>query len=883
MKSFFRRLGWLASQRGKETELEEELQFHLEEEAGERRAEGVSPDVARMAARRELGNVALLKEDTRALWTWTFWEHLKQDLRSGSRLLRAHPGFTAVAVISLAVGIGANTAMFSMADAILFHPLPVDRPQEIVRVLSTARGDNSGALSYLDLVDFQSQGRSLSGLTAFAHTLVGLRPRSSAAPQVKLGAMVPTNFFDVLGVKPQAGRGFRADEDRQQVCVLGDRLWRSHFGADPNVVGQTIRLSNLDFTVIGVAPASFVGLAQFVHEELYLPIGMWPRIAVNGDSPAEHRDRRDLIAYGRLMPGRTVREANAEFEAIARNLERAYPDADQGRKVVVLNEIAAREQLDPTVAPLAILLLSIAGLVLLIACANVANLLLSRAGARSREVAIRLAIGAGKARLMRQFLTESLLLVGLGGVAGLAIAMAAMSYLSSLRLPTELPIGLLVPLDLRVLLFCAATSLVSGLVFGVAPAWQMLKTDLTGTLKSGDLAMRTGKRRFHARNLLVTGQVAVSTLLLVLAGLFVKDFVGAMHVDPGFRTDHVLLMALDPAAVRYNEAQSREFYKELLGRVRALPGVRSAALAQNVPLGFSHSSRTVKVEGYEMQRDQQGFPLPVNTIDENYLPLMQIPLVAGRNFDSRDSASAPPVVIINQTMAQRFWPKRSALGGRIQCDGKTMQVIGIARDIKYNDVSESPIPFFFLPFSQQYTASMTLHVETTGEPGAQAGPVSAEIRRMDPDQPVMEVNTLERFFKDVALFDGRLVAQLVTVIGMFGSVLAAIGLYGVIAYSVSLRTREIGIRVAIGADHSDVLRVFLRQGAVFTAIGVGVGLALALALSPVIGSQLVDHNPRDPVVFTAVPVLLAAVSLLASFVPARRAARIDPLSALRHE
>jgi predicted permease len=883
MKSVFRRLGWLARPRSRDAELEEELQFHLEEEAGECRAAGMSRDAARMAARRELGNLTLLQEEARQLWTWTFWERLKQDLRSGIRLTCAHPGFTAVAVISLAVGIGVNTAMFSMTDAILFHPLPVDRPQEVVRLLSVAQGDESGAFSYPDLKDFQFYQQSLTSLTGFAHTLVGIRPQPSATAQVKLGAMVVWNFFDVLGVKPQIGRGFREDEDRQPVCVLSNALWRSHFGADPTVAGRTIRLSNLDFTVIGIAPASFTGLGQFVHEEIYLPLGMWPQMSVDGDTPIQHRQSRDLNAYGRLRPGRTVAQARSEFAAIASNLERTHPKADAGRKAVVMTEVDARRHLDPTLAPLAMLLLGIAGLVLLIACANVANLLLSRASARSREVAIRLAIGAGKGRLLRQFMTESMLLAALGGVAGLGMAAATMSYLSSLRMPTQLPLGLVVPLDLRVLAFCAAVSVLSGLVFGLAPAWQMVKTDLTGTMKSGELAMGQSKRRFPARNLLVTGQVTVSTLLLILAGLFVKDLLQAMKANPGFRTDHMLLMALDPAAVRYNEAQTRQFYKELVGRVRTLPGVRGAALAQNVPLGFAHNSRLITVEGYQMQRDQQGIGVALNTIDENYLPALDIPMVAGRNFDAHDTAAAPPVVIVNQTMAQRYWPTRSPVGGRIQINGNTVEVVGVARDMKYNDVSEAPMPFLFLPYAQNFTPTMTLHVQTAGDPASMAGPVGAEVRRMDPEQPVMEVNTMDRFFRDGALFGNRLIAQLVTAVGVFGSILAAIGLYGVIAYSVSRRTREIGIRVAIGAEHADVLRVFLRQGAVFTAIGIGLGLTLALALAPIVGSQLVDHNPRDPVVFVVVSAMLAAVSMLASFVPARRAARIDPLSALRHE
>ncbi len=453
-------------------------------------------------------------------------------------------------------------------------------------------------------------------------------------------------------------------------------------------------------------------------------------------------------------------------------------------------------------------------------------LLLSRARARSREIAIRLAIGAGRARLLRQLLTESLLLAILGGAAGLAMAMACMQFLSSIRMPTDFPISLVVPMDTRVLFFCAVPSLASGLIFGLAPALQMLKTDLTGTLKSGDLAVSGRKRRFHARNLLVIGQVTVSTVLLVAAGLLVKDFVQTLGFRPGFRPDYVLLMALDPAVARYNEPQTRAFYKQLLSHVKALPGIRSVALGQNVPLSVAHSVTTVTVEGFETQRDQQGFHLFYNTIDENYFATMQIPLVGGRNFDSRDTASAPPVVIINQTMAQRYWPNRSALGGRMQIEGKTLQVVGVARDMKYNDVSEPPRPFFFLPFSQRYVPAMTLHIETASDPSGFTAPVIAEIRRLDPELPVHEVMTLHHFFQQGALFANRLIAQLVSTIGLFGLLLATIGLYGVIAYSVSRRTREIGIRMAIGADRAEVLRLVLRQGAALTLIGVALGSGL---------------------------------------------------------
>ena len=806
-----------------------------------------------------------------------------QDLRYGFRMLAAHPGFTAVAVLSLAVGIGANTSMFSLADAILLRPFPVDRPGQIVRVLSTARGDDSGYLSYPDFMDFRNQTRTLAGLTGISQVLVGLRSGAATPAQVKLGAAVTTDFFNVMGIRLALGRGFRADEDRQPVAVLSHALWQSHFAGDPSVVGQRIRLSSVDFTVIGVAPARFTGVQLFVHEEVYLPMGMWSRVSVDEQSPLDRRNHRNIVVYGRLRSGRTARDAQAEFATLARNLEQAYPEADRGRGVAVLTELEARKRNDSTVAPLVALLLSIAGLVLLIACANVANLLLSRAGSRSREVAIRLAIGAGRVRLMRQFFTESLLLAALGGAAGLVLAMACMQFLASIRMPTDFPISLVVPLDMRVLAFCALASLASGLVFGFAPAVQMLKTDLTGTLKAGDLAVSGRKRHFHVRNLLVIGQVTVSTVLLVAAGLLVKDFVQTLSFRPGFRTDHILLMTFDPAAVRYNESQTREFYRQLITRVKALPGVRSVALGQNVPLGVSHSIRAVTVEGYETQKDQQGFSTNFNTIDENYFATLRIPLLSGRNFDSRDTASSPPVVILNQTMAQRYWPNRNALGGRIAIEGKTLQVVGIVKDMKYNDVAEPPTPFFFLPFSQHYTPPMTLHIETAVDPASFAAPVIAEVRRLDPDQPVQAVMTLHYFFQQGALFVNRLMAQLVTTIGLFGLLLATAGLYGVIAYSVSRRTREIGIRMAIGADRSGVLRLILRQGAALSLVGVGLGFVAAIVLSPVLKSQLVGVNPRDPLVFVAVPLLLTGVSLLACYMPARRAAQVQPLRALRHE
>lgn len=805
------------------------------------------------------------------------------DIRYGLRILAANPGFAAVAILSLAIGIGADTAMFSLADAMLLRPLPVERASEMVRVSSTSKAEQYGRISYPDYKDFRDQAKSLSGLLAYRNIAVGFNPNPGAPAQLLLGTAVTPNFFDVLGVRPALGRGFRADEDREPVVVISDFIWESKFGRDPSVIGRAVKLSRVDFTIIGVAPKSFPGLDPFVHEALFVPLGVTPRFSPDNKDLLGHRDRTNMAVYGRLAAGRSASQAQAELQTIALNLERAYPDTNRGRSVAVMPELEARMCIDPDTAVQMAILLVIAGLVLLIACANVASLLLSRARARSREIAIRLAIGAGRGRLLRQLLTESLLLALAGGAAGLGLALLGIQFFASLRLPTAIPLWLVASLDLRVLSFCAAASVISGVVFGIAPALHTLRTDLSATLKAGDSALSGKRRRFQVRSVLVAGQVAVSMVLLLTAGLLVKDFATVNSAKAGFRTDHVLLLTLDTSVVGYNEHQGEGFYHQLVERVRALPGVRSAALGEHIPLGVTSSSKDISVEGYEMPRGQRNLSVLVDSVDEHYFSLMQIPVVRGRNFESSDTSSSTPVAIVNQAMAQAYWPNRSPIGGRIHMGKQSLEVVGIAKNIKYRDLSEHATPFLYLPFSQQYSEFMTLHVETAVDPETLAAPVMTEIRRLDAGVPVQDVETLQTFFRDIALFGNRLIMQVVAAIGLFGLLLAITGLYGVIAYSVSRRTREIGIRVAVGADPGSVARLVLRQGMLLTAIGAAIGLALSLIASQLLGSLLVRVSARDLEVYLAVPLLLAAVSLFACYIPARRAARIDPLLALRQE
>jgi macrolide transport system ATP-binding/permease protein len=809
----------------------------------------------------------------------TLWN----DIRYGIRMLAANPGFTLVAVLSLAIGIGANTSMFSLADAMLLRPLPVQQPDEVVRVVSTSQTSRYDKISIPDYIDFRDHAKAFSGLVGLKNIPVGFNPNPDAPAKLMLGLAVTPNFFDVLGLRPALGRGFRVDEDREPVVVISDSLWDSQYGRDPSVIGRSVKLSKVDFTIIGVAPKNFPGLDRYAHESLYVPLGITPRFAPDEKDLLGHRERLNLSVYGRLHAGRTPSEAQAELQSIARNLERAYPDTNRGRNALAMPELEARMRADPDDALQTAIILAIAGLVLLIACANVASLLLSRARARSREIAIRLAIGASRGRLLRQLLTESLVLAFAGGVAGLGLAMLGIQFFSTIRLPTALPVWLVAHLDMRVLLFCLAASVVSGVVFGIAPALHTLRTDLSGTLKAGDAALSGKRRRFQMRNILVIGQVAVSMLLLVIAGLLVKDFANATGFTAGFRTDHVLLLTLDPSLVGYHEVQGRAFFSQLKERVGGLPGVRSVALGEHVPLGVTSSSKNIVVDGYEMQRDQQSLSVLVNPVDEHYFNVMQIQILSGRKFESSDTQSSVPVAIVNEAMAQTYWPKRNAIGGRIQIGKQRLEVVGIVKNIKYRDMSERPQPFLYLPFSQQYESLMTLHVETYVDPATLAGPVLAEIRKLDAATPVQDIQTLQHFFREEALFGNRLITQVVTAIGLFGLLLAITGLYGVIAFSVSRRTREIGIRMAIGADPGSVARLVLRHGMKLTGIGAAIGLALSLLVSQLLGSMLVGVSARDPEVYVTVPLLLTAIALLACYIPARRAARIDPLLALRQD
>ncbi len=817
------------------------------------------------------------------------------DLRYAFRTLRKSPGFTLIAMLSLAMGIGANTAMFSYVDSVLLRPLPVKDSGAIVALHATVPGTQLDSVSYPDYADLRDHARTLKSIVAYVELPSGVSASREALPQMTMGYMVSGNFFSGLGIDIPIGRGFRPDEDRRGstdlVAVISHSLWERYFNSDPNVAGRKLRVNGAEFTVIGVASAAFNGPEAVLRSDVYVPLNSYRQAApmvLEGDFLTS-RKLKPLSLYARLKPGVNIRTAQAELNTMAHALAAQYPDTNRERTFTVLSYFDDRFENDKVDAVLSITLLGLTGLVLLIACANVANLLLARGTARVKEIAIRMAIGAGRGTLVRQLLTESMLLALLGGAAGIGVGYAGVQFLGSIPLPSDYPLDLGVRMDSRLLVFSLLLSIATGIIFGLLPALRSTRLDLNSTIKASDQGPRRPgfwRGRLAGRNVLVSLQLALSVVLLVASGLFMRGFTAARKMDPGFRIDHTLLVSFNPSLIRYDQAKSREFYKELVDRVRALPGVNDAALATNYPFSASMSSRNVNVDGYQPRAGEEKPSSFLNIVGDHYFGLMQTKMLRGRTFDARDTASSPRVVVINDTLAKRLFPNRDALGAQMRLDdanGPVVQIVGIAKTGTYLYWSEPPQPFFWLPFTQGYDPQVTLHVRTAGDPAAMAGAIRDAVRTIDPDMPVFGVRSMAAFYDARAMLGPRITMQIVTVMGLMGLLLAVIGLYGVVAYAVSRRTREIGIRMAIGANPRDVLRMILNQGLVFTAIGVGVGLSIAFFTSRVLSGFIVGVKPHDPAIFLSIPVILTVVMIAACWLPARRAARIDPTLALRQE
>lgn len=810
----------------------------------------------------------------------TLW----QDLRFALRILAKSPGFTAVVVLSLALGIGANTTIFSLINAALFKPLPrVKEPDRLVWFRAPA--------SYPDYEDFRDQNDVFSGISSLSGTREISLSRDGQ-PELVKGEFVSANYFSVLGVDVSTGRAFLPEEDRiadaQPVVVLSHGLWRRRFGGDPNLIGGSVNLNGLSFTVIGVAPPGFVGAEVHIPRDLWAPMAIYPRLPPAGKgatdpNPLRNRGMYWLNLVARLKPGVTRVQAQAAMTAIVARLPQERYDQTIDERLRAVELLTVSGGLDPRdragALPISGLLQAIVSLVLLTACANIAGLLLARSSLRRREIGIRQALGASRARIIQQLLTESLLLSLLGALAGLLVAAWARDLLISLSGAT--PIAALdLSLDYRVLSFTFSASLLAGLTFGLAPALQASKPDLIPALKNE--AAGKGYRRSRLRNAFVVSQTALSVVLLIGSGLFIRSLQNAQTIDPGFKVEGALIATLDPGLLRYGEEQGQEFFRQAVERVGALPGVESASLMDFVPLGLRFAQHDVFVEGRNGSRAvSTGF----NTVGPRYFQTMGIPVRRGREFTTQDRTGALPVVMLNETLARRLWPGEDPIGKRLRLGGPSdpeAEVIGVARDGKYATLGENARPYIYRPLLQSYASRMTLVVRTTGNPETLSAAVREQIHSLDPNLPVAQIKTLaERV--EFALFPARLGAALLGAFGLLALGLAATGVYGVIAYSVSQRAQEFGIRMALGADGADVRRLVLREGLKVALIGVTVGLALSLAATRLTTGFLYGVGANDPLTFVGVALLLTAVALLACYLPARRATKVDPMIALRYE
>jgi predicted permease len=825
----------------------------------------------------------------------TVLEDFGQDLRYAARMLLKSPAFTAVAVLSLAFGIGVNTAMFSLVDKLLIRKLPVEEPDRLV-IVSAGRGQGTATMAnYPDFVDYRDKNDVFEGLVCYTQRALTLSDQGQA--ERILGMIVSGNYFTALRVQPALGRGFLPEEDKtaatHPVAVLSYGLWQRRFGADPQAVGKTVNLNSHAFIIVGVAPPEFTGTVAGSRPDIYVPIVMQNQLFTSSTidllfGPRSRSLSGWLELLGRLKPGVSHDQAAAAMTVLGGQIARAHRSADGNPRVAprFFIEDGSRghtSMLRDLRFPLQILMATV-GLILLIACANVANLLLARAGAR-QEIAIRLAAGAGRTRLIRQPLTESLLLSTLGGVAGLALAASISGFMVSFTPPNNAAFTSLTldnSLDLRVLAFTFSISLLTGILFGLAPALSASRPDLVPALKDEATIVGTRFGRLNLRNVLIVGQIALSVIVLVGASLCIRSLRNLQTIDTGFDPSRVLVMSVDVGLSGYSRERGMQFYSELLQRVRRLSGVEAASLATQIALGDGFGAM-MKAEGY-VPKPGEDISSDFNQIAPDYFRTTRIPLLEGRDFGLSDALGAPVVAIINQTAARRFWRGQSAVGRRVIIgrppDEQAREVIGVVKDSKYRRLTEEVRPAVFTPFLQRYRGDMTLHVRTAGEPSAMLAAVRREIQALDASLPLYNVKTLEEQ-KSNSLYAPRLAAALLTIFGLLALLLAAVGLYGIMSYSVNRRRREIGIRLAVGAQSYEVRRLVMVEGLTLVVVGLALGLVGAVSLTRLIQCFLYGVTSTDPVAFGGATILLAIVAMLANYIPARHASRIDPMIAIR--
>lgn len=870
--------------RSVETDLDDELRFHFEQEILKQTQSGASRAEAVRRARLRIGGIDQIKEHCRDARGVRLLETFWQDFRYGARMLTKSPALTAIVIITLSLGIGANTAIFSIVNSVLLRPLSVPNPNQIVAVAIQQQNApvGSSGFSYPAFKDFRDQGSQSLDLFGSVMNLEDLSV-DEKAEQVSV-SFVTSNYFSALGVRPALGRLMLPHEAEdfggEPVMVLGNSYWQKRFGGDSGVIGKRARVNGKMVTIVGVVPKEFYGMYSIFEFDAYMPLGAM--------SPKYQSDRNSagILAFGRLKPNVSLLEAQNILSVIARRLAQEYPATDKWSTVRIVPERLARPQpyANNGVLLMGSLFLVFAGLVLLLACTNVMNILFARASARQGEMALRTALGANRARLVRQMLTEGFLLAIFGAIGGIVIGGLAINLVRFVRVPKiRMDFGF----DWRVYTYAFAAAAFAGILSSLSPAMRASRADVNRVLHEGARSGAGGKVSQRVRGDLVIAQVAFSVMLLIVAGLFVRSLGRAQEINLGFDRNNVLNVITDPHESGYDQTRTVNFYHELESRVQGLPTVQSASLATSIPIGDFPSKSLVHIEGWSAIDDQQSPRILFNCIDGNYFATMKVPLLQGRPFADSDDATAPLVAIVNQTMAQKFWPNESPLGKRFSMKALSspfITIIGVTQNGKYSTVAEDPQPYFYVPLKQNYNPRQILQIRSSLPPESLITQVEQQVNAIAHDVPILNIQTMTQSLEGgTGFFTFRLAASLASFMGVIGLILAVVGVYGVVSFTVSQRTHEIGIRMALGANRNDIFALIFERGFKLVLAGVLSGVVAAWGLTRAMKHVLVGVSAGDALTFAVVALTLTTVALIACFVPARRAMRVDPIVALRHE
>lgn len=880
--AFLRRLALLVRRRRAADDLADEMQLHVDLRAAAHRREGQDDRTAELTARRQFGNVLRLREESQDMWGFAAIERTAKDARYAVRQLARRPGWTLTVLMTLALGIGANTSIFTLGNAMLFRPAPGQHPERLVWV-TTVEGQSGRvrAMSYPGYADLRDRTTTLPGLLAYGVTQFSVGGlRAERVP----GHIVSGNYFDVLGIPAAAGRTFAREEDTipgaHPVVVLSDRLWRSRFGADVNVIGTTAVINGRQFTVVGVAPAGFVGVELGEDAWLWVPMAMQSQAMPSMPGLLTEPGAGWLRVVGRLRDGATAAQADGEMRGLSKQVQAAgtRPEDERLARVTPIQgglDPSNRSEMVPVFALISI----VPALVLLVACFNVANVLMARNVGRRREFALRRAMGATRARLVRQLLVESLLLALLAAASGFVVSFGLTALIVHFGdVPAEFA-SVLRP-DAQVLAATTGLAVLTSLIFGLAPALTATKFELLPSLKDEGLTSTSGAGRRRLRSAFVVAQVAVSLTLLITAGLFLQSLSKAINVNPGFEPRGAATLSVDPVLQGYSPERRDAFVAQLIAAASALPGVTAATVTSSLPLSGRMTGTDAVAEDTTTRASAT-----YSSIAPRYFDAMRIDLIRGRDFSPADVAGAPPVVIINETLARRLWADGDAIGKRLRADDRSQpwrEVVGIVRDGTYADLTERPRGAFYMPVAQHPESPLTLVARSSSDPRELINALTDAAQRIDPDMPLFRVQTLQDNIGQ-AVDKQRAAASLLGVFGTITLLLAAIGIYGVAAHAVSLRTREIGIRMSLGARAADVLRMFVREAFTLAIIGVVVGLAISAAASQLLTAFLFGLRPTDAMTFAGAATIVCLVAVAASYLPARRAARVNPLRALRHD